>query len=81
MAARAEAFEKALGWGFSDFLLNAAIPQLMINTVIHSEMVLGQKIIEVLCIIVLLFLSAVTETFNEHANQLAAQTFAALDAN
>src|SRR5262245_34514778 len=62
VAARANAFEAALGRALSDFWLNAAMPQLMINTVIHSKMVLGRKIIEVLCIIVLLFLSAVNES-------------------
>jgi len=36
----------------------------MIATAIHSKMDLWQEIIEVLCIIVLLFLSAVTEIFN-----------------
>jgi hypothetical protein len=36
-------------------------------------MILWQEIIEVLCIIVLLFLSAMTEIFNEQAEQQAAQ--------
>ena len=75
VAARAGAFNAALGWAMSDFLLKAAMPQLMIATTIHRKMVLWQEVIEVLCIIVLLFLSAVTEIFNEQDEQQAAHKF------